>query len=102
MASAGKSLLRMPDKTRMAYRLARSACAVDNAANSLNEIREWIAERQASQVHQVDRIPFDDLVRWEFGQHCGEWLPGAWHTARLVNEVRAIATTVPVKGGAGN
>ncbi len=31
-----------------------------------------------------------------------EWLAGARHTARLVNEVRAIATTVPVKGGAGN
>ncbi len=72
MASAGKTLLRKPDETKLAYRLTRSARAVDNVASSLTEIHEWIAERRASQVHEVERIPFADLTRWEFDAKKGD------------------------------
>jgi predicted transcriptional regulator len=72
MASAGKSLLRKPDETMLANRLTRSARAVDNVANSLAEIREWIEERRASQIHEVELIRFDDLERWEFDAANGD------------------------------
>lgn len=71
MTTAGKSVLRMPDDT-LAHRLAISACTADNGLNSLADIRSWIAERRASQLHHVERIPFADLRSWHFDDESGD------------------------------
>ncbi|OZM74152.1 NDP-hexose 2,3-dehydratase [Amycolatopsis antarctica] len=71
MTTVGKSVLRTPDDT-LSRRLAISACTVDSELNSLQDIRAWITERGAAQLHQVDRVPFDELRAWRFDQDTGD------------------------------
>ncbi|OLF17186.1 NDP-hexose 2,3-dehydratase family protein [Actinophytocola xanthii] len=71
MTTAGRSLLRKPDDT-LAERLAYSARTVDNGLHSMDEVRSWLADRSANQVHRVERIPFEDLRRWRFDEDSGD------------------------------
>jgi len=66
---AGAGLLRKPDVT-LPQRLARSAQTTDGVTSDA-AVHEWIARRNAEQVHDVRRIPFSALHRWSFDDDTG-------------------------------
>ncbi|QUH01937.1 NDP-hexose 2,3-dehydratase family protein [Saccharopolyspora erythraea] len=69
--SAGTGLLRGPDTT-LPNRLALSARTVRNALIPTPKLRDWITERNAAQLHEVQRIPFARLHRWRFDDATGD------------------------------
>lgn len=71
MAPSATGLLRKPDTT-LPHRLARSARTVHDALVPMAELRAWIAERGAAQLHEVHRIPFAELDKWRFDDATGD------------------------------
>lgn len=64
----------------LARRIAESALATEGVATSTAEFHAWYAERCRAQVHEVRRIPFDELRGWGFdpvtgnlGHHTGRF-----------------------------
>lgn len=68
--SAGLNLLRRDDDL-LQVRLAESARAVDGVATSTEQLEKWFAERCATQVHEVNQIPFAELRNWSFAPNTG-------------------------------
>jgi oxidase EvaA len=68
---AGTGLLRKPDQT-LPHRLAKSASALTGVVTPDSDVHEWIAARNAAHHHQVRRIEFGELRRWEFDQDTGD------------------------------
>ncbi|MBK1786596.1 NDP-hexose 2,3-dehydratase family protein [Prauserella cavernicola] len=68
--SAASNLLRTNDET-LPSRLARSAAAKESEVTDWAALHAWIDERNQEQTHEVHRIPFGELVRWEIDQETG-------------------------------
>lgn len=66
MSGAATASLMRHDDRRTAQRIAESALARDGGVMTNQQVRDWLAERRRAQVQHVSRIPFAELLDWQF------------------------------------